>query len=124
MPIMHEFSIAESLVEQIVDITAENNLPAIDRVELEVGELRQVVPDILQLAFRETARGTPAEGAALMIEEVSARAQCRRCTRFFRPAPLDYSCPACGVADVQVLAGNALILKSVEANEPTGLVIP
>lgn len=120
---MHEFSIADSLVEQIRDIAAEQGLPAIDRVELEVGEIRQVVPDIMQLAFRETARGTPAEAAELVIEEIEARAECRRCQTNFRPTTWDYSCPDCGVADAQMLAGNSLILKSIEASQPTEAAI-
>jgi len=114
---MHEFSIADSLVEQLRDIAAEHGLPVIDRVELEIGELRQVIPDIMQLAFRETARGTPAEDAEFVIEEIEARAECRRCQTAFRPTTWDYSCPDCGVADAQMLAGNALILKSIEANQ-------
>ena len=120
---MHEFSIADSLVEQIRDIAAEHGLPAIDRVELEVGELRQVIPDILHLAFRETARGTPAEAAELAIEEIEARALCQRCQNEFRPTTWDYSCPACGVADAQMLAGDALVLKSIEANQTTGVAV-
>lgn len=120
---MHEFSIADSLVEQIRDIAAEQGLTAIDRVELEVGEIRQVVPDIMQLAFRETARGTPAEAAELVIEEIEARAECRRCQTNFRPTTWDYSCPDCGVADAQMLAGNSLVLKSIEANQPTEAAI-
>ena len=120
---MHEFSIADSLVEQLGEIAAGNDLSAIDRVELEVGELRQVIPHILQLAFRETARGTPAEAAELVLDEVEARAQCRRCHRVFRPGPWDYSCPACDVADVEVLEGNALVLKSIAANEPSGVAL-
>ncbi len=120
---MHEFSIADSLVEQLRDIAAEQGLPAIDRVELEVGEIRQVIPDILQLAFRETARGTPAEAAELVIEEIEARAQCRRCQTTFRPTTWDYSCSACGIADAQMLAGNTLILKSIEANQTPGVAV-
>jgi len=119
---MHEFSIAESLVEQICEIAGEQGLPVIDRVELEVGELRQVIPDILQLAFRETAADPPVAAAELVIEEIEARAQCRRCASDFRPPTWDYSCPACGIADAQILTGDALILKSIEANEPTGVV--
>ncbi len=120
---MHEFSVAESLVEQIGEIVAENGLAEVDRVELEVGELRQVVPEILQLAFRETARDTPAEAAELVLKEVEARAECRRCRRTFRPDPWDYSCPACDVADAKVLAGDGLVLKSVVASESSGVAV-
>lgn len=119
---MHEFSIADSLVEQITALAAENQLPAVDRVELEIGELRQVIPDVMQVAFRETAQGTPAANAELVIDEIEARAECRRCSKVFRPTTWDYSCPSCDVSDVQVLQGDALILRSIEANENTGVV--
>lgn len=115
---MHEFSLADSLVEQIGEIAAEHGMDRIDTIALEVGELRQVVPEVMQLAFREVARGSAADGAALILSVVEARARCRRCDRTFRPAVADYSCPACRVADVSVLAGDDLILASISAEEP------
>ena len=116
---MHEFSIADSLMEQLRELAVEHGLPSIDRVELEVGELRQVIPEILQLAFSETVQGSMAEGAELVIEEIEASAQCRRCEQVFRPTTWDHSCPVCGVADAQILTGDSLVLKSIESNQTT-----
>jgi hydrogenase nickel incorporation protein HypA/HybF len=73
---MHELSVAESIVA-IANAHAAGG--RVVRVEVKVGQLRQVVPSALAFAFPIVARGTPAEGAALVMEEVSVVGRCRAC---------------------------------------------
>ena len=42
---MHEMSLAIGLIEQIQEVASQNSLKKVDEVELETGELRQVVPE-------------------------------------------------------------------------------
>jgi hydrogenase nickel incorporation protein HypA/HybF len=115
---MHEMAIAASLVEHVLGIARQHDARRIDQVEVEVGVLQQIVPDSLQLAFVATAYGTPAEGAALQLVNVKAVAECRPCGLPFEPAIDDYLCPHCGQADVRIVAGNDIILKSVVFQVP------
>lgn len=112
---MHELSIAMQLIEQIVEIAEENQLRRVDEVELEAGVLRQVIPQMMQTAFQEAANQTVAEGAVLMIRDIPAKAQCRQCRLEFEPEVDNFLCPECQVADVKVLEGNTIILKSVSS---------
>jgi len=83
---MHETLIATSLVDSLLELAQAENLQRIEAVELEVGVLRQVVPEALELAFQAAAVGTLAEGASLRIVEIPAEAECQLCGRHFRAA--------------------------------------
>jgi hydrogenase nickel incorporation protein HypA/HybF len=110
---MHETLIATSLVDSLLELARAENLQRIEAVELEVGVLRQVVPEALKLAFEAAAAGTLADGASLRIVEIPAQAECQRCGHRFPVALDDYLCPACGQADARIVAGNDIILKNV-----------
>lgn len=112
---MHEFSIIDSLLIQLRELIAEHGLREISAVEIEAGELRQVIPEIMEFAFAQSVRGTELEGARITIIPIEARARCRRCDHTFRPALTDFSCPQCQVAAAEVLAGDQIILKNITA---------
>ncbi|MCK5178474.1 MAG: hydrogenase maturation nickel metallochaperone HypA [Candidatus Omnitrophica bacterium] len=110
---MHELSIAMQLVEQIVEIAEVNKLLRVDEVELETGILRQVIPEMMQTAFAEATDQTVAQGALLKIRDIPAKARCNQCALGFEPEADNFLCPKCQVADVEVLQGNEIILKTV-----------
>ena len=114
---MHELSIAVQLVEQINKVAQDNKMARVDEVELETGVLRQVIPEIMQSAFKEAAHQTIASEATLAIREIRAKARCNQCAMAFEPQVDNFLCPSCQVADVDVLEGNTIILKSVICNE-------
>lgn len=107
---MHELAIAESVVETILDRTEQRRVTV---VRLAVGTLSGVVPDALEFCFEVATAGTPLEGAALEIVELSGQAHCRACDRAFDVDDLVLLC-SCGSADVEVVAGRELSVTSVE----------
>lgn len=113
---MHEFSIAAALMEQITSVAQKNNIMRVDEVELHAGILRQVIPEVMQDAFREVSMKTVAEGAHLTIVEVDAEACCRKCQKNFSPTAGSFLCPSCQAADVDILQGDQIILAAVISN--------
>lgn len=112
---MHELSLAAAIV-RIAERNAQGR--RVVRVELEVGRLRQVVPEALEFAFGLVANGTPAEGAELALEEVPVRVRCRACdaeTTTAQDFPL--ACASCGALDVEVTAGEELQVVGLELEE-------
>lgn len=107
---MHELSITQSVVEAIVDRVAGAR---VSRVRLEIGKLSGVVPDSVRFCFDLVTDGTTLQGARLDIEEPSGRAHCTRCGTSFDTDDPIVLCP-CGSADVEVLAGQELRIRSVE----------
>ena len=111
---MHELSIAVGVLDSALRAAEQAGATRVEAVEVEVGAMRQVVPEVLRVAWEAVRAETLADGAVLTIEEVPAHAQCRQCGECFQP-DVEYSflCPHCDQADVRIVRGNDIVLKSV-----------
>jgi hydrogenase nickel incorporation protein HypA/HybF len=111
---MHELSIAQSIVALASRHAAGRTVTA---VEVKIGHLRQVVPGALEFAFELSTNDTCLEGAVLRIEDVPAAGRCRACRTesVFEHFPL--ACSACGGLDVEITAGEELLVDSLELEE-------
>jgi hydrogenase nickel incorporation protein HypA/HybF len=94
-----------------------HHLRELERVELKIGHLRQVVPDALAFSFALVAQGTEVEGAELVMEEVPAAGRCRRCGTESEPAGFPLRCDACGGLDLELLRGEELLVDALELTE-------
>ena len=112
---MHELSIAEGVVTVAQRHAAGRRVTT---VELRVGHLRQVVPAALTFAFELLSEGTTLEGARLEIEEVPARGRCRGCAAQTTMDGFPLVCAACGSLDVEIVAGEELLVAALECEEP------
>ena len=111
---MHELPIAQ----EIVNIASRHAAGrAVRTVELRVGHLRQVVPSALSFSFELVAVGTCVEGAGLELRLVSAAGRCRQCggTGVLSVFPL--RCEFCAGFDLEIVAGDELIVESIELAE-------
>jgi hydrogenase nickel incorporation protein HypA/HybF len=107
---MHELAITQQVVDAVVERTGG---ATVRLVRLEIGRLSGVVPDAVAFCFDLVAQDTPLDGARLEISEPRGRARCRTCGQDFALDQLFLLCP-CGSADVEVLAGRELRVRSVE----------
>lgn len=107
---MHELSITQSVVT-----TVSERMPdaTVRRIRLEIGRLSGVVADSVRFCWDMVAEGTPLDGAVLEIIESSGRARCRSCGEEFEVNDLLALCD-CGSADLELLAGQELLIKEVE----------
>ena len=121
---MHELSIAQGIVDQVVAIARKHEATRVSRVTVVVGAMRLVVPEALQLAFEAAAQGTLAEAAELRIVEQTTRATCNHCGRSFEPVIDCYCCPDCGRADARITAGSEIILEALECDLPQETPVP
>jgi len=110
---MHEMSIAEILVKQVLGVAQANGLQYVSEVEVEIGAMRLVVPEALELAFVALIEDTAAAGAKLVIQEIPIKGRCRLCDKSYSMQPGIFICPDCGTADVEITAGNDIVLKSL-----------
>lgn len=106
----------------MLDAAGECGARKVLRVELTVGQMRLVVPEALEMAWQVLSDGTIAAGAELAVVETPMEARCRHCGLQFAPRIDNYLCPGCGLADVDILAGDDIILKSVicDVERPPG----
>ena len=112
-------SIAAALVEQLEELARDNNLVNVEEVTIEVGFLRQIVPDIMQNAFMGAIAGTMVNGARLEIKEIEAIVQCRQCQHKFSPGIDNFFCPSCQQSDVDIVRGNDFIIASLSGEKNT-----
>jgi hydrogenase nickel incorporation protein HypA/HybF len=110
---MHEMSLAVALMDEINAVASQNQVEKIEEVELRIGILKQVIPEVMQEAFTAASLGTPAEGARLKQVTVPAQARCQTCGHIFAPQSDNFLCPACGQGLVDILSGEEFILQSL-----------
>jgi hydrogenase nickel incorporation protein HypA/HybF len=102
---VHELAITESIVAAVVERMPDTT---VRRVRLEIGRLSGVVPDAVRFCFDLVVAGT-----SLEIDEPPGRVACRRCAAEFDTDEVLALCP-CGSADVELLRGRELRIRSVE----------
>jgi hydrogenase nickel incorporation protein HypA/HybF len=124
---MHEYGLAEAILAVALEVADTHGGQAVEHLWVRFGRLRQVMPEALSLAFGAVAHGTLAEGATLHWEEVLPRVRCRSCDTIFAPEDQWFwTCPECGTADGEVLAGEDVVvtrvtLRAGENGHPRGV---
>jgi len=110
---MHEMSIAVELLRELESLVETNNVTRVAEFTVSAGQLRGIVPEALEMAFASLSEDTCAADAKLYLESVPTIAKCRQCNNRFEPGEDYYLCPKCNQADVEIVEGNDIILKSV-----------
>ena len=116
---MHELAIAEAIAS-IAEHQGRGR--RVTRVEVEVGQLRQVVPDALAFGFELVTQGTALEGAQLALDEIPVRLACRSCAAETEADGFPFACKECGSLDVEVTDGEQLqVVALVLEDEPVAV---
>ncbi len=114
---MHEWAIAESLVEQVVEIGRKEGLETVSKVSLKIGVLRQIVEETLRDAFRMTAEGVLAPPPTLEVTVEPLRLKCRRCGSEGDGEGFLFRCAQCGSGEVDILTGKELYIDYLEGEK-------
>ena len=102
---MHELSIARGIIGVVEQARREQGFGRVLEIRLKIGEYAGLVPDCLQEFFPIAARGTAAEGAALVIETVPARFRCADCGYEGTVERRRACCPRCAGTSIRLLGG-------------------
>ena len=111
---MHEIGIAQDLSAIIIETAENENLSKVTRVNVTLGKLVQIVPEIFEFAFREAVRDSIADDAELSIEVVPVIIKCRSCEKYLQVEDGMFYCNLCGSTDVNVIQGKELFINSIE----------
>lgn len=115
---MHETSLVASLLGQVDAIVLAHGGGSAAEVRVEVGLLAGVEPRLLVEAFRRMRVGTSAADAELVIDTVGLTCRCRRCQLEYVTDELRFVCPTCGGVDIELTAGDAVVLHSFTLAQP------
>ncbi|NGZ06172.1 MAG: hydrogenase maturation nickel metallochaperone HypA [Magnetococcales bacterium] len=112
---MHELSVAMALVEQVRECMEREKFASVRQVTVSVGALSGVDGRALAFCFPLAIEGTPVAGAELIVEELPVRLRCMACgTESEAVEPCLLYCGSCASGQVEIIAGNDLILRSLE----------
>jgi hydrogenase nickel incorporation protein HypA/HybF len=120
---MHEFSVADAVLERAIATASEHDAGAIEELTIELGTSTHVNPDQLRFCLEAVAEGTPAAGATVRIERVEPRGRCE-CGWAGSPPTIDGAgmaapnlrCPDCGDR-IELTRGKECRLTSITTPE-------
>ena len=123
---MHEFSFAFNIFK-IAEATAiKHNAKKITEVQLEIGELTLIVPDLLKRSFEMATTGSIAEGAELVIKILPGKIKCRDCGKdssvtlseesYLTGLQL-FQCRHCQSKNTEIIDGKKANIKNVKIQE-------
>jgi hydrogenase nickel incorporation protein HypA/HybF len=116
--VVHELSVCQALLAQVVEIATDRGASAVSRITVEVGPLSGVEPALLASAFEIVRAGSCAAGAILLIETTAITVSCLICGAESQTAPNRLLCAACGGYRTRVVGGDELRLRGVELRVP------
>ncbi|CAN5759722.1 hydrogenase maturation nickel metallochaperone HypA [soil metagenome] len=111
---MHELSLCHAIAGVVRPHAAGRH---VERVRVQVGALRQVVPDSLSFCWTLVREHEDMPDAELELELISAEVLCRSCHRQSEiSSRWSVCCPACESSDVEVLRGNEFLVTSLDVS--------
>ena len=119
---MHELSMANSMVEAILDTAKKNNAIKITEAILEVGELTMLNPEQLRFMMDILREDTIFEDAEIIINMIPIEVECEDCG-FHGISKTDEgmdhlmavaTCPECDNTHVHILKGQEYNIKTIK----------
>ncbi|MGI6065882.1 MAG: hydrogenase maturation nickel metallochaperone HypA [Bacillota bacterium] len=114
---MHEMAITESVVEIVLKHAELAGAKKVVHVRLKIGEVRDIIHDLMEKCFRFIARGTIADEAELEIIKVPLVVRCARCEKENREYISNYAemkCNHCGSTDLKLVSGNEFFIEDIK----------
>ncbi|WP_308534588.1 hydrogenase maturation nickel metallochaperone HypA [uncultured Mobiluncus sp.] len=109
---MHEVALSQQLARVVARGAAGREVLS---VQVEVGHLRQVVPEALRFAWSAVRKNTLRGPAELQITEIPAVVVCRECQAKTQLGEyLDFRCAQCSSRDVQTISGEEFRVVSID----------
>lgn len=118
---MHELSLVRSVLVRVLEVSNQYGGLPVERVHLEIGAHRNVVPELLDFAFRAARQGTCADHATLVWHTVPVEVLCTNCEAKYRPEDEQiWRCPVCGALGGRLVHGDELVLRTIELADTQG----
>ncbi len=115
--IMHESSIALSILDILAENCEDEGRQAVTAVTVRIGKAAGVMPEALTFAFDALKANTVASGAQIRIETVPVGGACSSCGREFDApdaAPYVFACPLCGSESFTITRGREMEVVDME----------
>lgn len=115
--IMHELSLAMSVIELVKSEATQLNNHAVKSIEIEVGELAGVELQAFRFSMNAVLKASQYATSRLNIIMKKAISHCSECNSTFQPISKYSQCPNCQSYFVALIQGNELRLTSITVDE-------
>ncbi len=93
---MHELSTCQSIIEQVTEISRQNNAQSVTKIILQIGPLSGVEAPLLERAFPIASAGSIAQDAILETQILAIKIHCNLCGNENKADISKLICSACG----------------------------
>jgi hydrogenase nickel incorporation protein HypA/HybF len=111
---MHEYSIVDSLLQLAEEHAIKNNATKVTKLEIKIGVLSGVEPDLLKTAFDTFKEGTMCENAEFIMKIQPVVVRCKKCGFEGELKKDEYLCPHCKSGELEIIDGEDMYLMSME----------
>jgi hydrogenase nickel incorporation protein HypA/HybF len=111
--LMHELSIAQSILDIIDEYAARDGFLTVLRLELEVGALSGIEVDALQFALEAIRPSTNLAEALITVDMLEADGRCSACGMEFRLRETFAPCPRCGSGRIETRGGTDVRIRNL-----------
>ena len=131
---MHEWSLAEGIIETVIEFAKNHNAKKVVKIVVVLGELQDIEREIVEYALNQLKMNTIADEAKIEFETEEALFKCRACGYqwslkdvnknlnpeirediHFVPEVVHsfLTCPNCGSRDFEVVKGRGIYIKEI-----------
>lgn len=117
---MHEMSLMSEIIKLVSNDARSNGIGKVDRIDVIVGDLSNILPEALELAFfhfRKQGFSFLDENTELHIIREVAKAKCQTCLFEFEPDYKIALCPKCGLPNCLLVSGETFRVESYEGSD-------
>lgn len=114
---MHELPITKSIFKSVIEKAQSVGAIAVRKVVLEIGVLRDFIPEFVQKYWDYITPGSIAEGSLVDIREIDATAKCGKCGTVYGIDTQNLEgakCPECGYEFGTLVTGRELKIVGIE----------
>lgn len=112
---MHELGIVMHVIKQVEEVAEENKAERVIALNMEVGEVSSVVPDLFRDCFDWAKKKTKfMQDTQLNLIVLEAISYCEHCKRTYKTTAYAKTCPFCGKGDTYLVTGNEINIKDIE----------
>ncbi len=112
---VHELSICSSIADIVRRHAPDRQ---VETIHVQVGQLRQIVPDTLVYCWTLVSADTSLDGSVLDVEQIPARIACVACGYSAEVGPLpSFVCAKCACTEITVTSGEEFMITSLDLVE-------
>ena len=110
---MHELALTEGILSIVSSEQKKNAFTRVLEIDLRIGEYSGVIPGCIEEFFPLASEGTPAEGAKLVMETVTAKFECLDCDFHGPIEKHTANCPKCSSTAIRMTAGREFYVNNL-----------